>query len=643
MKWVQILFSGMMVFSLLSCSSEDGSSPMSTGVPGSGGPINSPTITGLALPSSPNHAVIRNGEVFWSDSDPYIRLKKASVTGGGITPLALVYSNAIQIIKRGDLLYWSESFRVGRQFPDGLVQIVVEGSACSNGESFGTNIVVDDTHLYRLAGSPPPGGTSSCAIARTDLSNGTTVTFVDNPTGPMYSLIADSTHIYWSERSSDGTSDAYVIKKASKATGSIQTLASGLKGFAGNLSIAGSFLVFGEASGIGTAHLLKVPLAGGSLITLTVPSSHAETDGLRGLVVDSSNAYWIGDMTVQSVSLNGGTPRVLITGNNQTVAIAANATDLYWIEHVCCAGDFPSRIHKVSKGGGASILVTEGIYDARTLTLDSTTIYLAEGGVHFVGRIAQAPIAGGPPTTVLSGIGRGASASFIVGDAGIFTVDGEVLKRVPLDGSLLVEKVYWKLGSNFPWGLVTHDRSIYFIAPDNTGNNALFKIPVDGGAPDALASAPGRVSGPLAVGSGMVFWVSQPFVIGPGSIMRTSILGGPSVPLASGLTSFVSQMLVDSEALYWAELGSGAIRKVALTGGPVITLRPGSANMGSLRIAQDEGFIYWTDEWGVGKVSKAGGQLFFYESGYDIRIAIGVDDTSVYWVTQYALMRATPK
>ena len=149
MKLFQAIVSGLVAISLSSCSGEGGLSPAGNGGSGSGGFVQS-TITGVALPSAPYFAAIRKGELFWTDSDPVIGLKKAPLTGGAITPLALVYSNALQIIKREGVLYWSESFRVGRLLPDGLVEILVDGSACTTANQ---NMVVDDTHVYRLAES----------------------------------------------------------------------------------------------------------------------------------------------------------------------------------------------------------------------------------------------------------------------------------------------------------------------------------------------------------------------------------------------------------------------------------------------------------------------------------------------------------
>jgi hypothetical protein len=279
------------------------------------------------------------------------------------------------------------------------------------------------------------------------------------------------------------------------------------------------------------------------------------------------------------------------------------------------------------------------MYAAHTLSLDSTMVYWGEGRHYFVGRIAKAPISGGQPTTVLGGIGRGTNSLFTVGDAGVFVVDGEVLKKISIDGGPLVETVYWKLGFNIPWRPVTDGGFAYFI----TRHSELLKVPVSGGGADTLANEPARMSGPVAVGNSMVFWVNQPLPTEPFSIMRTPTSAGATVPFVTGFTGFVSDMLVDSNALYWIEVGSSAIRKMAFTGGPVITLWPGSANEGLPKITQDDTFLYWINETQVGRVPKSGGQASFYQLLRDHRFAIGVDDTSVYWVTDVALMRATPK
>lgn len=214
MKWSHALLTGTMALLLASCSGENNSSFVSPGGAGTGGTSISPTITGLGLPSTPKFVAIHKGELFWTDDDPVIGLKKAPLTGGRITPLAIVYSNAIQIITREGILYWNESFHLGRLFPSGRVEILVEGSACSHGEQYGTNMVVDDTYVYRLAGSPTLEHSSdACAITRTHLINGTSTTIVDNPQGPIYSLIADSTHIYWAEQTATGSGYLYSIKK----------------------------------------------------------------------------------------------------------------------------------------------------------------------------------------------------------------------------------------------------------------------------------------------------------------------------------------------------------------------------------------------------------------------------------------------
>src|SRR5215831_11062099 len=102
-------------------------------------------------------------------------------------------------------------------------------------------------------------------------------------------------------------------------------------------------------------------------------------------------------------------------------------------------------------------------------------------------------------------------------------------------------------------------------------------------------------------------------------------------------------MLLDSTNLYWVEDGVGALRKKALSGGAVITVKPQTSNQGITKLTQDDTSIYWANDSQVGKVPKIGGKSSAYESGFDVRLAIGVDLNSVYWVTEDTLLKATPK
>src|SRR5215510_6225128 len=177
MKAARILSPLLFMIGLASCSGGGGgSSQSSTGVPpgpGSGGSAG-PTIKALALPFPTGFAAIHNGELVWGDRDKNINLHKASLAGGDITPLALHFHGPTKVMVRGQDIYWSEGVRVGRVRQNDTVEILAEGSRCSN--SGDSDFTVDDTYVYRLANSANPVLSDACSINRINLSDGTSTT-----------------------------------------------------------------------------------------------------------------------------------------------------------------------------------------------------------------------------------------------------------------------------------------------------------------------------------------------------------------------------------------------------------------------------------------------------------------------------------
>lgn len=641
MKAARILSSLLFMIGLAGCTGGGGDSPSSSSGPpsgpGSGGSAGL-TITALALPLPTGFAAIHNGELVWGDRDKNQNLQKASLAGGVITPLALHFHGPTKVMVRGQDIYWSEGVRVGRLHQNDTVKILAEGSRCSNSRDYASDFTVDDTYVYRLANSPNPAPSDACSIERINLSDGTSTTLADNPTGPIFALTHDTTYIYWAELSRGLTGgETNSIKRVAKIGGTPQTLASGFNNFQGGLVVKGANVFFGDTNYLNSCRILKAPVTGGTLIVLADPG--ITTGCPRGIDADLSNVYWIDDQTVRSVSVNGGAFTTFTTGLNAGVAIAVGSTHVFWIEHLCCAGNLPSRISRMPIGGGPISVVTEGMYGAHTLSLDPIAVYWGEGRTlaSGMGRISKVPVTGGQNTTVLDGIATDFDPRFTVSDTAVFVADGETIKSVSITGELRVERL-WQ-GSNIPWIPVTDGSFVYFV----DGLFELIKVPVNGGAAETLASDTSRMAGPLAVGGGFVYWIDQPLPTDPYSINRTPTSGGPSVPFVSGLTGSVSDMLIDSSHLYWVEEGRGAIRKRAVSGGPITTLMPSTGFQGPTKLALDDASIYWANDSKVGKVPKIGGAVSFYESGFDVRLAIGVDNTSVYWVTEVALIKASPK
>lgn len=122
------------------------------------------------------------------------------------------------------------------------------------------------------------------------------------------------------------------------------------------------------------------------------------------------------------------------------------------------------------------------------------------------------------------------------------------------------------------------------------------------------------------------------------------VTGGPPSTIASNIQGLTG-LEVDSNSAYFAEYETGDIRKVSVNGGTVTTLFDGNPRLHSpSRITQDQTHIYWTNQTQVARVSKNGGGFTFYEE-FVVKSGLGiaVDDSSVYFVRDEVIWRASPK
>jgi len=137
------------------------------------------------------------------------------------------------------------------------------------------------------------------------------------------------------------------------------------------------------------------------------------------------------------------------------------------------------------------------------------------------------------------------------------------------------------------------------------------------------------------VADGFLYWLDVQ------GIVRMPSAGGSvaTVLSASGLFDLIA----DQDRVYFVQGGPALsdIKKVSVNGGLVTTLVPGAA---AGAFTQDDSYIYWTSQTEVAKVPKNGGSLSFYERIVkDSGGGIAVDDTSVYWMRDDVLWKATPK
>jgi hypothetical protein len=355
-------------------------------------------------------------------------------------------------------------------------------------------------------------------------------------------------------------------------------------------------------------------------------------------------------------SLHDSAP-MLDTGPDQDASTPVDASvDVTPPAPCTTSSDCPSAGTCIS--GRCLVTIAKGQSAPYPLVVESANVVwgnqaVFNGGSYVsLGSIVEAPVSGGAPTTLVSGVANGdvPEPALVASATDAYWPNGGVV-RTPLAGG---QSLVYGSGQTDVWAMAIDAHRVYWT---NGGyvpgmNPPLFAqvlaMPLGGGTIATLTSLTGYSSAAIAVDSQNLYWVDSCYggCQVPGLVLRMPLAGGAVETLASfpgGYGPF--QIALDATHLYMSTMASGTsdIAAMPLGGGSPQTL---VANVTLRAMAVDATSLYWTDDVNgtVMKVSLSGGAPATLYQG-DIPYAIAVDDTSVYWTSPSGgtVMKLSPK
>lgn len=592
-------------------------------------PLPDPSVV-IATGPIPSHLTIRNGTMFWSAYGEEV-LQRAAIGAATPTPVAWKMEVPANVVVHGSDLYWLEERSgaspagclgagviriIWRTAATGVTTALAVGDNCWGFGGFATeDLAVDDAHVYWVSATASP---PSYVLWQTPLAGGPSSKVTE--TGmPIIALKANASDVFWLENNFPG--DTSTIRSIPRGGGPVTVRVDGIRTRAWTFAVSDASAFYLGANFPETDDLVEVPLAGGPrtvLATLDYPPID--------LAADASALYWIDSTAVRALPF-GGAPQTLATITRRPLALYLQGPRLWWTETTGDAHGETGAVKSVLTTGGGEDVFVDGGDAPRRLAFTPTWVYWTEGGgiglVEGFGRIARAPVGGGPATTVRSGISDDAPR-FVLNGTDALIADKFRIERVPLSGGISETVVK---GDFYIADLVT-DGSFVYWALDPQG--LVFKAPVDGGTTSLVAgSAPH--TGPVNIvrlQNGTLYWL-----IGNDAILSVPAAGGDVTVVASGLP-FVSDFVVDGDDIFFSEHDTGDIKRLTIATGAITTLAEDRG--GAHRIlAYDATDLFWLAQTILMKVPKAGGEATALAMSLEldalIRPSLAIDGGYAYW------------
>jgi hypothetical protein len=575
-------------------------------------------------------SIVRSGaDLFFTDSTDQ-PLKKVSLSTGAVTPLAMRFGSAENVVVHGQNVFWIDGGHLYETSLDGKTTTLLASGTRDLGAGVTADLVVDDNSVYWVNTVSSLSCSPSCTwIIQRVPFDGSAPATVATANRRVVALAGDTDHLYWEESSleplSPGCQCGSKVQSVPKTGGTPLVLVDGTlngnlppspgPGYvpaswlpAAGLAVTANAVVFVN-SGYASYTMYSIPLAGGSLTTVaTVPSSAGfALNAILGLTIVGANAYWIDpyNHALYTVPLTGGSVSPLATGIgvptvNAAISLAVTSTTAYWAEAGtyggCCIQVGTGTLKSVPLGGGTVTTVFTGLDAPGALAIDGANAVWAESW-----RIARRPLTGGTATTLASGVSS-SMARIAVDASHVYVLDGDFIKTLPMSGGT-VEKLAAVRGSIGDFSLVDQDiaidgTSVYWTIKGvgGAGGPTVQKVALTGGAPvtlsiDTALANPQDCYWRIALDAQNVYWSagSSEFPIGC-RILKVPLNGGTATTLVD--YAYVADFTVDGTNVYFMELGStaGSIQQIPVGGGTITPLVSGV--VGTV-LVNDTAHVYW--------------------------------------------------
>jgi len=271
--------------------------------------------------------------------------------------------------------------------------------ACVDGVCGSTVIATGQANAYALAADNnnvywTTIGTGS-SVNQAPVGGGGETVLLNSQNEYPAALALVSGQVYWTDELQAGT-----VSRIPIGGGSSLPVASNLA-YPGALVANGTTLFFttntfaSESAGA----VMSVSASGGSPTTVASGQSFAENE-YTSIAVGGSNVYWTTYASVMAAPANGGQGATTFSSNTYPVAVAADATNVYWTS--IANGEVNASVYQQPQVGGSIITLASGQYYPNAITVDGANVYWT-CGAGGTGTVVSAPIGGGTPVTIAMG------------------------------------------------------------------------------------------------------------------------------------------------------------------------------------------------------------------------------------------------